>query len=221
MRYIFCLVALSLCISAEAQLGITPIFKAGIRTYGSSKFLPNESNGVSKVTWYTYSAAIYIPKFHTAIEGTYRENGRYAFIKVPNFLIATPKSLQPSQPPRPFMSGDTLSTLIEFYPSWFSFSVNALPNTWKKHKLLLGGGTIKRNGGLLRVNYVATHPWGTELLLKTDPDISQKTILWKTEYLFMPYKYTLASLRFNYAHFSKKPHGYYEFILSVGTYLDL
>lgn len=80
---------------------------------------------------------------------------------------------------------------------------------------------IKRSGGLLRVNYVAIHTWGTELLLKTDPDVSQKAILWKTEYLFMLYKYTLASLRFNYAYFSKKPHRYYEFILSIGTYLDL
>ena len=221
MRLVFILLTLSLCTNAEAQLGIKPMLKAGVRTYGSSKFLPYESEGLSKQTWYTYSASIYIPKFRTAIEGTYRENGRYAFIKIPNFLIKKPKSSQINRVPRPLMSGDTLTTYIGFYPSWFSFSFNVLPNTLKKHQLLLGGGMIKRAGGLNVVDYVVIHRWGTELLIKSAPDVSQKTILWKSEYIFMPFKYSLLSLRCNYAYFSKFPHGYYEFILSLGTYIDL
>ena len=221
MRIFLTLIAVSLCNIAEAQLGIKPIFKAGMRTYGSSKFLPYESESVSKVTWYTYSGAIYISKIHTAIEGTYRESGRYAFIKIPDFLIKKPKEPHPIRTTQLPMSGDTLNTLINFYPGWLSFSFNLLPNEWEKHQFFFGGSMIKRIGGLNIENYAVLSPWGLELHIKSDPDVSQKAILWKTEYIFMPYKYSLVSLRLNYAHFSKRPHGYYEFILAIGTYLDL
>lgn len=217
MRHIIYLFFLSFCTYAKAQIGVKTILKAGARTYGFNKFLPSESPGVSKQTWYTYNAAIQIPKFHISIEGTYREWGRYAFLKVPDFLIQKSKAVPPFSSPALPKIGDTLGTYIQFNPHWFSLSFNVLPNKWKKHQLLLGGGMINRNGGLTRVKYVSLN----YLERKIEPDISQKTILWKSEYLFMPFKYTLLSARYNYAYFSKFPHGYYEFILSIGTYIDL
>ena len=221
IRFTFIIIALSLCICAEAQLGIKPMLKAGVRTEGNGKFLSYESGGVSENTRYTYNAAVYIPKFHTSIEWTYREQGRNAFLKVPNFLIKKPKITLQNQPSRLAKAGDTLGTYLEFYPNWFSISFNLLPNKWKKHQLLLGGGIIKREGGLLYVDRTVDHTWGREAFIKIINDVSQKTILWKSEYIFMPFKYSLLSLRCNYAYFSKFPHGYYEFILSLGTYIDL
>ena len=222
MRCIFIILALSLCINAEAQLGVRPILKAGIRTEGNSKFLPYESEGVSEATRYTYSAAIYVPKFRTAVEWTYREEGRNAFLKIPAFLIKKPKLERlPQQPQRLTEKGDTIGTYLEFYPNWLSISFNCFPNKWKKHQLLIGSSLVKREGGLHVVDYVVDHTWGRETFIKTVNDVSQKAILWKTEYNFMPYKYSLISFRCNYAYFSKFPHSYYEFILSIGTYLDL
>lgn len=222
MRKIILLVITSLCLRAEAQIGLKVILKAGVRTSGSHKFLPTESSGVQKETWYTYSGAVYIPKFHFALEGTYRELGRFAFIKVPDFLISEPKIFNNTiVPSRLAETGDTLGTWVNHYPKWFSASFNVFPNKWKKHQLFLGAGLIERVGGLQRVEVAIDHTWGRELIIGSIVDLTQKGVLWKSEYIFMPFKYSLISLRCNYAYFSKFPHGYYEFMLSVGSYIDL
>jgi hypothetical protein len=222
MSKIILLIIMSLCLRAEAQIGVKVTLKAGVRTYGNEHFLPTEGNGLNRTTWYTYSGAIYVSKFHTALEWTYREWGRYAFIKTPDFLVAKPKVAYTSMPmPRLAEAGDTIGSLISFSPSWFSISFNVFPNKWKKHQLLLGLGGIERSGGLHVVDYTIDHTWGRESFIKTPVNVSQKGILWKSEYIFMPFKYSLISLRCNYAYFTKFPHGYYEFVLSVGSYIDL
>lgn len=216
IRLIIFVITLSFCFRSEAQIGLQITLKAGVRTYGNSTFLPYESRAVSEDTWYTYSGAVYIPKMRVAFEWTKRELGRYAFVKIPNFLRPKPNVARPFLNRLP-QKGDTVGTYLEFYPNWFSVSFNAFPNKWKKHQLLIGAGLIKRNGGLLIVEYNT----GFEALYKVNPSVSQKTVLWKSEYIFMPFKYSLLSLRCNYAYFSKFPHGYYEFVLSFGTYIDL
>jgi hypothetical protein len=220
MRLLAIILFLSLYNNVGAQIGVKVTLKAGVRTFGNEQFLLTESNGLNRTTWYTYSGAIYVSKYHTALEWTYREWGRYAFINTPNFLIAKPK-LANTGTPRLVESGDTMGSLISFYPSWFSISFNVFPNKWKKHQLLLGAGAIERKGGLQVVDYTIDHTWGREAFIVTPVDVSQKGILWKSEYIFMPFKYSLISLRCNYAYFSKFPHGYYEFMLSVGSYIDL
>ena len=96
-----------------------------------------------------------------------------------------------------------------------------MPKKLTKHQFFIGAGLVKRKGGLQLVDYTVQQAWGLEYFIKYDPVVNQNSILWKTEYIFKPFKYTLISTRFNYAYFSKFPHGYYEFIVSLGTYIDL
>lgn len=221
IRLINLLFVLSLYFPVEAQIGLEFTLKGGIRTEGNHRFLPYESGAVSDNTWYTYGGSIYIPKIKVAAEWTLRESGRYAFLKIPNFLITKPKQFRPPVNFGKVKTGDTLYTNIEFYPNWFSISYNLLPKNLIKHQFFIGAGLVKRKGGLQLVDYTVQQGWGLEFFIKYDPVVSQNSILWKTEYIFKPFKYTLISTRFNYAYFSKFPHGYYEFIVSIGTYIDL
>jgi hypothetical protein len=222
MRFIFILFFLCLCHLVEAQIGLKVTLKAGIRCEGRQGFLPVESGIFYNRTWYTYSGALYVSKIHTSLEWTYREYGRYAFVNVPNFLLVNKgKEYDPNIPVPVPKAGDTIGTYIEHFSHWASLSFNVFPNKWKKHQFLLGAGLVKRKGGLLKYRYLVQQPFGVEALTKIDPIVSQKGILWKSEYIYMPFKYTLISARCNYAYFTKFPHSFYEFILSVGTYIDI
>jgi hypothetical protein len=224
IKYLISLIALSFCLRAEAQIGLKITLKGGVRAEGSARFLPWEPDGIIyNATWYTYSGGIYISKIRTAFEWTYREDGRRAFLKIPKFLLAKSKVPRPQIPIGLLKAGDTLYTLYEFYNHWFSLSFNTFPNSWKKHQFLVGAGFTKRIGGLQIVRSVNRYPWGVETTIKavSPEDVLQRTILWKTEYVYMPFKYSSVSLRVNYAYYPKFPHSYYEFVLSVGSYIDL
>jgi hypothetical protein len=225
IKYLISLIALSFCLRAEAQIGLKLTLKGGVRAEGNGRFLSWEPDGIAdNSTWYTYSGGIYISKIRTAFEWTYREDGRRAFLKLPQFLLAKSKVPRPPQKsPLSIKAGDTLYSYHEFSNHWFSVSFNAFPNKWKKHQLLVGAGFTKRIGGLNIVRSVNRYPWGVETTttVASPKDALQRTILWKTEYVYMPFKYSLVSLRVNYAYYPKFPHLYYEFILSLGSYIDL
>jgi hypothetical protein len=214
MKFIFTIAIWIIGFNVIAQFTLEPMVKVGF--YGSMKRdqWVNEYNVDPNIYW-KHGFSLHIPEWHIAFDVTWRTQKQP--FKNP-FLKPTEKPVWRGQFDPNYKIGDTLGRLGLGYNNWAYFSINMLPTKWHKHKLMIGLGPIEREGGVAVLAGYVVGSWKEPIF--SGWTLNQKAVVYKAEYIFKPFKYTLLSINFDYARFDLAPKDFYGLTVSLGSYFD-
>ena len=210
---IITIVLLSLCLRAEAQITLEPMYKIGFYGYTWKDRLNFEPNMQEDIRW-RHGLSLHIPEWHLAIDMSFKTKKNAPFGS--KLIKLGTKPGWRGNFDTIYNIGDTVIR-SKGYSNWVALSVNAFPKKWRKHRLLVGMGLIEREGG---IEILEGHIGNLREPILKGYSFNQKTMIYKAEYIFMPFKYFLFSINFDYARFKIAPKDYYGLTVSVGSYFD-